>query len=283
LGRDVGQDGKVELDQDHLRSILEAEHSYYGSAAPEFRDEGWPNPGARDIIGSLLRPDMCVLDVGCGSGGTLLEHAPLFASGLGVDHDTNHLALAEAARAERGSHNVSFFHLDAADLPRQGWEGRFDLVFSERGPVGYDSRSVRAALSVLRAGGFLFCEVIGELHHQEVREIFDSRPRMNQVIGVADQVRVAMERNGVGIRLAADLISKRLYASVYDWLHFQCSIWAWVGMPFPAADDPRFGLFNERNRRASGEIETTHHVVWVGGVKLAEPPPYAETTYRPPA
>lgn len=53
MGRDVGQDGEVELDQDHLRSILEAEHSYYSSAAPEFRDEVSPNPGARDIIGSL--------------------------------------------------------------------------------------------------------------------------------------------------------------------------------------------------------------------------------------
>ncbi len=51
-------------------------------------------------------------------------------------------------------------------------------------------------------------------------------------------VRVAMERNGVGIRIAADMVS--------------------------------------RNATASGAIETTHHVVWVGGVKLAEPPPYVE-------
>jgi SAM-dependent methyltransferase len=281
LSRDFGQDGGVEVDQDHIRSILGAKHSYYGTGAPELRDDGWRNPAAGDLIGSLLRPDMCVLDVGCGAGGTLLEHAALFASGVGIDCNRDHLALAEAARAERGVDSVSFVHLDVADLPRQGWEGRFDLVFSERGPVGYDSCSVQAALSVLRVGGFLFCEVIGELHHQEVREIFDSRPRMNQVIGVADQVRVAMERNGLGVRLAADLVSKRLYASVYDWLQFQCSIWAWVGMPFPAANDPRYRLFVERNRRASGQIETTHHVVWVGGVKLAEPPPYGETVHLP--
>lgn len=102
---------------------------------------------------------------------------------------------------------------------------------------------------------------------------------MNQVIGVSDQVRVAMERNGVGVRLAADLVSKRLYTTVYDWLQAQCSIW--VGRPFPAANDPRFRLFAERNGRASGEIGTSHHVVWVAGVKLAEPPPYAETAHSP--
>ena len=271
----------MELDQDRLRSILEAEHSYYGSAEPKFGNEGWPNPGARDFIGSLLQQTMHVLDLGCGSGSTLLEHATLFASGVGLDQNPVHLALAEAARAERGVDNVRFINLDAVELPRQGWESRFDLVFSERGPIGYDSRSVQAALSVLRVGGFLFCEVIGELHHQEVREIFELRPRTNQVIRMADQVRVAMERNGVGIRLAADLVSKRLYASVYDWLQFQCSIWAWGGRPFPTADDPRFRLFAERNSRATGEIETTHHVVWVGGVKLAEPPPYAEAAHFP--
>lgn len=261
--------------------ILDAEHSYYGSPGPAFRDEGWPNPGALDLIGSLLREDMHVLDIGCGSGDTLLEHASLFASGVGVDHDTVHLALAEVARANRRVDNVSFINLDVVELPRQGWEGRLDLVFSERGPVGYDSRSVQAALSVLRVRGFLFCEVIGELHHQEAREIFDFRPRMNQVIGVADQVRVAMERNGVGVRLAADLVSKRLYANVYDWLQSQCSIWAWAGRPFPAAHDPRFRIFAERNGRPTGEIEATHHVVWVGGVKLADPPPYAEAAHFP--
>lgn len=143
----------MELDQDHLRSILEAEHSYYGSPAPEFRDEGWPNPGARELIGSLLRQDVCVLDVGCGSGATLLEHAALFASGVGIDRDTAHLALAEAARAERGADNVSFVHLDVADLPRRGWEGRFDLVFSERGPVGYDSPASRLHSPCCALGG----------------------------------------------------------------------------------------------------------------------------------
>jgi hypothetical protein len=122
----------------------------------------------------------------------------------------------------------------------------------------------------------IFAEVIGDLHHQEVREVFSRAPRLNQVIRTLDQVKVAMERCGVGVRVAADIVSKRYYPDIYEWLKFQCSIWAWVDSPFPAVDDPRLELFADRNTDPDGRIEVTHHVVWVGGVKLEDPPPYAE-------
>jgi hypothetical protein len=82
-----------------------------------------------------------------------------------------------------------------------------------------------------------------------------------------EQARVAMEQNGLSVRLAADIVSKRYYLDIYAWLQFQCAIWSWLGMPLPAADDPRIAWFAERNRSTTGEIETTHHVVWVAGVK----------------
>lgn len=134
---------------------------------------------------------------------------------------------------------------------------------------------MQAVLSTLRADGLIFCELIGGLHHQEVRELFGSAPRLNQAISALDQARVAMERNGIGIRIAADIVSKRYYPTIYDWLQFQCSIWAWSGTPLPAPEDPRFEAFEERNKTSAG-IETTHHVIWVGGVKLADPPRYVE-------
>ena len=85
-------------------------------------------------------------------------------------------------------------------------------------------------------------------------------------------MRVAMERNGVGIRFAADVVEQRIYPDVYEWLQFQCSIWAWGGGSLPRHDDPRLKLFAERNTTSTGEIETTHHVAWVGGVRLPENP-----------
>ena len=264
------------LDRVRLAEVLDAAHSYYGGPEPNHRNDDRLNVSTREFIASNLRAEMRVLDVGCGDGSTLLENCESFGTGVGVDNDERHLALAQRAKADRGAQNVEFRLLDLGDLPSAFSDEEFDFAFSERGPVGYDSRSVQAVLSTVRADGLVFCEVIGDLHHQEVGELFGARPRMNQAISVLDQVRVAMERNGVEIRIAADIVSKRYYPTIYDWLQFQCSIWAWSGTPLPPPDDPRLELFAQRNADACGAIETTHHVVWVGGVKLAEPPRYAE-------
>ena len=269
----------MELDRDRLRAILEAGHSYYGSHALDSRDDDRLVPSASEFIASQFGADMRVLDVGCGSGATLLENGHRFASALGVDDDPAHVRLAEEALRRSGRSNVEFRLLDFRE---DGWDlaaESFDFVFSERGPIGYDGYGIQAALRVLREDGLLFCEVIGNLHHQEVNALFGPTAPRHQVIRTLDEVRVAMERNGVSIRIAAETVTKRYYASVYDWLLFQCGIWAWGGGPLPSPDDPRLALFAERNTTPSGEIETTHHVVWVGGVKRTRDSFYAERSY----
>lgn len=42
-------------------------------------------------------------------------------------------------------------------------------------------------------------------------------------------------------------------------------------------------LFAERNTTPSGEIETTHHVVWVAGVKMTGDPYYQEFKHFEPS
>lgn len=267
----------MKLDQARLVEVLTADYGYYTGPEPRSRVDTRLNPVAGDLVGAELQPGMRVLDVGCGDGATLLRHADRFGHGVGIDTDQSHLDLAIRARAERAVDNVEFRRLDVGDLRPDLWPEPFDLVLSERGPIDYGLRGVRAALRVLRPDGLIFTEVIGDLHQQEVREVFGGGPRFNQVITASDQVRVAMERSGVGVRIAADLVSKRTYPDIYEWLKFQCSIWAWAGGgsdALPAPDDPRLELFADRCAGPGGEIEITHHVVWVGGVKLADPPAY---------
>lgn len=263
----------MELDHDHLKSILNQEHSYYGSKPAKYRTDGHIAPRASEVIASQFHPEMRVLDIGCGNGGTLLQNASRFDSALGVDIDPGHIELAEKDREMGQVRNVEFRLFDfLADGGNALEPDSFDFVYSERAQIGYDSFGVQAVLRILKPGGLIFCELIGELHHQEVREVFGDRTRLSQTITVQDQMRVAMERNGVGIRFAADVVEKRIYPDVYEWLQFQCSIWAWAGGTLPRYDDPRLKLFAERNATSSGEIETTHHVAWVGGVKLPENP-----------
>ena len=262
----------MEFDRDRLKSILNQDHSYYGSKPAKYRTDRRIAPRASEVIASQFRREMRVLDVGCGNGSTLLQNANRICSALGVDNDPGHIELAEKDRAARQVRNVAFKSLDFLADGRALEPESFDFVYSERAPIGYDSFGVQAALRVLKPGGLIFCELIGELHHQEVREVFGDRTRLSQTITVQDQMRVSMERSGVGIRFAADVVEKRIYPDVYEWLQFQCSIWAWAGGTLPSCDDPRLKLFAERNTTSSGEIETTHHVAWVGGVRLPENP-----------
>ncbi len=207
----------MELDKDRLRAILEAEHSYYGSRQAEVRKDGRLNPGSEEFIAAQFQPEMRVLDIGCGNGEMLLENSDVFASGLGVDNDPSHLRLAEEALREKGATNVEFRSLDFPTEVRELEPESFDFAFTERGPIGYDGFGIQAALRVLRPDGLLFCEMIGNLHHQELHGLFGKRLPHHQMIRTLDEARVAMERNGVGIRLAAEIVEKRYYPDIYEW------------------------------------------------------------------
>lgn len=256
----------MSIDQDRIRFILSAEHSFYGSRNATIRKDNRWHPGT-GLIAAQFLPTMHVLDIGCGNGETLLEHSARFNTGIGIDYDPKHFQMAQKAKLTRAIKNVEFLLLDFPRECKQLPPESFDIVFSQRGPLDDTSSSIQAALNLLRPDGLLFCELIGELHHQEVREFFEYPPSSNQMFRRVEQVRAAMERNGVSIRLAADIVTKWYYPDIYEWLRYQCDIWAWLSVPFPEPNDHRIYLFAEQNTIATGEIETTHDVIWVAGVK----------------
>lgn len=55
-----------------------------------------------------LRPDMRILELGCGTGSTALEHAPHVAHVLATDLSENMLAIARRKAAKAGARNVTF-------------------------------------------------------------------------------------------------------------------------------------------------------------------------------
>jgi len=258
----------MQMDQDRIRAIIKAEHSYWGGPdIPIRKDTRW-GPGIWDLIAQELSPTSRVLDVGCGASSLLLDLSTSFHTGIGVDIDNEALQIAEEAKREQGIKNVDFLLLDfPREIDRLQPES-FDLVISLRGPIGDTDLQVQAAHHLLRPDGLIFCEEIAELHEKEVDKIFFTddyhsrkiKPRVNEV-------KTMMERNGFEVRLAADNFTKWIYPDIYAWLQYQCNLWTWLGGSLPEPDDPRIALFAERNTNVKGEIEITHHVCWVAGVK----------------
>lgn len=265
----------MSLDRDHLAEILHADYGYYYDTATapvtEIVDRRL-KPETSAFLGTHLQPGMRVLEIGCGNGATLLDHSAVFGYGVGIDNAPVHLELANRARERAGVTNVEFrlATFDPDDIGELANDPPYDVIFTERGPFGKDERGIRAVLEILRPDGLIFAEVVGERHHREMRELFG--PRETLLTSSREQATVAMERARMSVRVSADFVTKRHYASVYDWLRYQCHIWAWAGHPFPDADDPRLELFAERNQDAEGGIVITDHVAWVGAVRSEQPP-----------
>jgi len=243
----------VKIDQDRIRAILKAEHSYYGGDDIPIREDNRWHPDWQNIIAPQLSPEMRILDVGCGKGHFLLELSASFHTGLGIDNEPEHIQMAEEAKRAQGIKNVDFLLLDyPGEIARLKPES-FDMVVSLRGPIGDTSLSIQAAHHLLRSDGLLYCEDIAELHQKEKMEIFYPGSLNKEILPQVDEVRMLMEQNGFDVRLAADIFTKWIYPDIYAWLQYECNIRAWLDIPLPEPDDRRIALFAERNTIATGD------------------------------
>lgn len=257
----------MQIDKHRIQAILNKDHGYYGGRDIPIRTDYRWCPDWQNIIVPQLSPTMRILDVGCGDGGFLLELRSHFLSGLGIDNDPEHIQMAEEAKHAEGIHNVDFLVLEYPREVIRLQPESFDMVVSLRGPVPDTIEGVRAAHSLIRPDGLLYCEEIAEQHHKEVAEIFGEHSSAKELVRKVDQLRDMVERNGFDVRFAADSFTKWIYPDVYAWVEYITNLWTWLGIPLPEPDDPRIALFAERNMIATGEIVTTNHVAWIAGVK----------------
>ena len=79
-----------------------------------------------DVTRGYLRPDMAVLEFGCGTGTTALKHAPLVKSIQAIDISEKMLAIARGKADAAGTTNVTFQQSDIADFAAP--DGAFDVV-----------------------------------------------------------------------------------------------------------------------------------------------------------
>jgi SAM-dependent methyltransferase len=113
--------------------------------------------GRRAMERANIRPGQCILDVGCGSGETILELARRVGkSGSVMGVDISHLLLERARdlAARSGLANVRFEQGDAQTFP---FARDFDAVFSRFGIMFFDDPEAAFGnlRSALRPGGLL--------------------------------------------------------------------------------------------------------------------------------
>ena len=79
-----------------------------------------------EITQSHLRPDMQVLEFGCGTGGTALIHAAYVEHIRVIDISSRMIEIARVKAVTQNVSNVSFEHLTLEDLGVE--EGSFDAI-----------------------------------------------------------------------------------------------------------------------------------------------------------
>lgn len=113
-----------------------------------------PHNGEDDYLAALdaaLRPDLRVLDVGCGHGEVPLAIASRVRSVVGFDRVTDWVRMAKRGRAARAADNVTFLCVDSspeanAGVPRLPVpDHSVDLFASRRGPLNWFDDVRRAA------------------------------------------------------------------------------------------------------------------------------------------
>lgn len=249
--------------------VLDEYRAYYRQFDVPHRRVGPLVPRTRDLLRAALRPDMRVLDIGCGRGETLLECASLFRWGDGIDESAD--VMIEQAAAEqrrRGVRNVQFHAAKAAALPFASEV--FDLAFSERGPMGQNDVTLREALRVLRPGGLLFIEMIGAWNSWETRMAFETgyvRPLSPTALLEAESQR--LERHGVRIQTLASRLETLEFDSLDDWLTYQIYSWSPPGRDaFSENSMSAIDRFRKLASSPDGTIRITLHTYWLAGAKV---------------
>jgi ubiquinone/menaquinone biosynthesis C-methylase UbiE len=187
--------------------------------------------------------------------------------GFGIDESMVMLAQAQAARTAGRVDNLDFQVAKAAALPFR--DGTFDLAFCERGPMGYNDVTLREALRVLKPGGLLFIEMVGDLNSWETRVAFEpgfQKPAAFTTVLEGEGQRLV--RHGVQVHTLASRIQLIEFASLEDWLRYQLHTWSPPGRE--AFTEDRLDAIQRFADIASGRdgwICITHHALWVAGTK----------------
>ena len=249
----------MDVDYERIAEIIEelrpldAYQAYYVKDTVRLERIGPLAPSIEEIIKNAFCPSARVLDVGSGNGHTLLANAELFEWGVGVDDSEHMLAIAAAEQAKRGIRNVEFQYGKGIELPFD--DGPFDLVFSQRGPLGHHDGTLAEALRVLRQGGFILVETGGG---------FDT----------LQTEKARFEGQGVEVQIAATFTEKLVFPDCYEFFRHYCVSWCSydAARALPVTDKAAIDKVLAEATDANGSLFFSWSRILIGGPKTGAQP-----------
>ncbi len=155
-----------------------------------------------------------VLDLGCGSGELTLKLFPFFKEIIGIDPVKEYIETAQKDKISFNIGNVSFIVADGRDLPFK--DEIFDIVYSSRGPLSADLEFMREGARVLKKGGFLIEETIGENDKIEIKKIFNRGQNYPVEIKKLASVSSLLDKIGVKLLFSKYFLYYQAYSSIEE-------------------------------------------------------------------
>ncbi|KAF7790764.1 hypothetical protein EIP86_001721 [Pleurotus ostreatoroseus] len=142
--------------------MAQIQHAAYSSGhdAAVLRTHAWRTvDNSAPYVKDFLKPDMKILDVGCGPGSITVDLATYVPNGhvTGVENVEAPLEAARAQALERGVKNADFMVGDALALPFP--DASFDITHAHQvlQHTGDPVRMLREMRRVTKPGGFVAC------------------------------------------------------------------------------------------------------------------------------
>jgi len=155
-----------------------------------------------------------VLDLGCGSGELTIKLSPFFKKIIGIDPFVDYIKTARELKKVTGNKRVVFKIADGKNLPFKG--ECFDIVISSRGPLSANIDILKEGKRVLKEGGLMIEETIGEEDKIELKRIF-GRGQNYPVQGIKiESVKKLLRQSGIKFINAEYFKFYQIYSSIND-------------------------------------------------------------------
>jgi len=171
-------------------------------------------PNFFEYLKKFANKNLKVLDLGCGSGELTLKLSQFFKEIIGIDPFEDYIKSAEKFKKAVEAKNVVFKVADGKNLPFE--DDYFDIVFSSRGPLSTNIDFIRESFRVLKKGGLMIEETIGEKDKIELKKIFGRGQNYPNQETKLESVKKLLAQSGMKLVESKYFKFYQVYSSIND-------------------------------------------------------------------